>query len=64
MYGVLNEETDTIHRRAGDGSDCRTTCGATTHVADDHLRVTSVERALAESGSSKCGRCFVDGGGY
>lgn len=64
MRGVLNETTNTVHRKRSDGQDCRTACGATYHVSDDRLRPTSVDRALADSTASKCGRCFSDGGGY
>lgn len=64
MRGIVNERTNTVHRQRGSESDYRTACGATLHVSEDCLRPTSVDEALAESTTCKCGRCFADGGGY
>ena len=64
MDGVLNETTKKIHKHENDRSDFQTTCGATTHVTHDHLRLISIERAVADTNVTKCGRCFADGSGY
>jgi len=64
MDGVLNETTNKIHRHEVGRSDFQTTCGATAHVAHDHLRLISIERAVADTSVTKCGRCFADGSGY
>ncbi len=64
MNGVLNETTNKIHRHESGRSDFQTTCGATAHVAHDHLRLISIERAVSNADVTKCGRCFADGSGY
>ena len=64
MNGVLNETTNKIHRHETGRSDFRTTCGATAHVAHDHLRLISIERAVTDANVTKCGRCFTDGSSY
>jgi hypothetical protein len=64
MKAVLNEYTGTIHRHRAEKSGLHTECGAAHFVDDDHLETTSLERAITDSDTSKCGRCFDDGGGY
>jgi len=62
--GVLNEITGTVHKREVGESPLHTVCGITYHVDTDHLRRTSVDRAMESLNVSKCGRCFEDGSGY
>ncbi|QLK25891.1 hypothetical protein HYG81_17715 [Natrinema zhouii] len=64
MNGVLNETTNKIHQHESGRSDFQTTCGATSHVAHDHLRLVPVEQAVSDVDANRCGRCFDDGGGY
>jgi len=64
MHGVLNETTNKIHRHESGRSDFQTTCGATSHVAHDNLRLVPVERAVSDADANRCGRCFDDGGSY
>lgn len=64
MRGVLNEATDTVHKREPGESDFQTACGATAHVPHDDLRVAPVDPTVASTNASKCGRCFDDGKGY
>lgn len=64
MDGVLNETTNKIHRHETGRSDFQTTCGATTHVTHDNLRLITIERAVTDVDATKCGRCFADGSGY
>jgi hypothetical protein len=63
MDAVVNRTTQTVHKRATEGSK-ETPCGATSHVDSSTLEHTSLQRARAAHGASKCGRCFEDGGGY
>lgn len=64
MNGVLNETTNKIHKYESGRSDFQTSCGATSHVAHEHLRLIPVERAVSDADANRCGRCFDDGGGY
>lgn len=64
MDGVLNETTGTVHRSQVGGPDLQTECGISYHVAPEQLRATTVERATAEFGANRCGRCFEGAGGY
>ncbi|MFB6087813.1 MAG: hypothetical protein ABEJ85_04770, partial [Haloarculaceae archaeon] len=61
--GVLNEVTNTVHKREPGGSEYETACGVTNHVTHDDLRGVRVERATGTD-ASKCGRCFRGAGGY
>ncbi len=61
MNGVLNETTNKIHKHERGRSDFQTTCGATSHVSHEDLRLIPVEQA---DDADRCGRCFEDGGGY
>ena len=64
MDAVLNEHTNTVHKREDDATDLHTSCGVTSHVDDHQLESMPVRRAVADRDASKCGRCFEDGGGY
>ncbi|WP_222919775.1 hypothetical protein [Natrinema sp. SYSU A 869] len=64
MNGVLNETTDKIHKYESGQSDFQTTCGATSHVAHEHLRLVPVEQAVSDGDVIRCGRCFTDGDSY
>lgn len=65
MNGVLNETTNTIHKRETGSADFQTECGATYHVSHDHLRiVAAIESTTDATSATKCGRCFDDAGGY
>lgn len=64
MDGVLNETTNKIHKYEHGRSDFQTTCGATAHVAHEHLRLISIEQAIGGADANRCGRCFADGSGY
>jgi hypothetical protein len=64
MEGVLNETTETVHKRESDPAHGEAKCGATSTVTHDQIRVVPVERAIDEKAATKCGRCFGDGGGY
>lgn len=62
MDGILNEITNTIHKREVGSAHLETVCGATYHVAEDHLCRTGLDSQT--NSATKCGRCFEDGGGY
>ncbi|MBZ6496243.1 hypothetical protein [Natrinema longum] len=64
MNGVLNETTNKIHKYESGQSDFQTSCGATSHVAHEHLRLVPVEQAIDGADADRCGRCFDEGGGY
>lgn len=64
MNGVLNESTNTVHKHKMGPSEFETECGLTNHVGPDYLRRTSIEQALSNETTSKCGRCFPGAGGY
>jgi hypothetical protein len=64
VEGVLNERTETVHKRESTESNPRTVCGVARHLDPAPSRETSVERAVARDGVHKCGRCFDDGNGY
>ena len=62
--GVLNENTNTVHKRRTGASGLRTECGGARHVERECLRCMPVERATDGVETSKCGRCFRGAGGY
>ncbi|ELY75033.1 hypothetical protein [Natrinema pallidum] len=64
MDGVLNEATDKLHKYESGQSDFQTTCGATSHVSHDHLRLVPVEQTATDGDVNRCGRCFTDGDSY
>ncbi|SEW02302.1 hypothetical protein [Natrinema salifodinae] len=63
MKGVLDETTNSLHKREPGRSDFQTSCGATAHVAHEHLRLISVDQAL-DGDANRCDRCFTDDDGY
>jgi hypothetical protein len=64
MDGLLNEVTNTVHKREAGTSDLRTPCGITYTVSEDQLRQTTLDQHTTSTIATKCGRCFDDGGGY
>lgn len=65
MDGILNEVTNTIHRRDPGRPERRAACGSTFHLSHDTLRVVSETEQVTEAvTTTKCGRCFEDGEGY
>jgi hypothetical protein len=65
MDEILNEVTNTVHRREAGGPKCRAACGSTFHLSHDKLRVVSETEQVTDAvTTTKCGRCFEDGGGY
>jgi len=64
MKGVLNESTEKVHKHEPHRTQGIAECGATSTVTHDNLRVLPVEEALDREATTKCGRCFGDGGGY
>lgn len=64
MTVLVNLRTDTVHRRDPRDRDDHTACGITYHLDHDHLRPVPFEEATSDCETSKCGRCFDDGGGY
>lgn len=64
MDAVLNRNTRTLHRRVARADALETPCGLTKHVDPARLRVTSLERAMVDTDSRRCGSCFEGAGGY
>lgn len=64
MEGILNEVTNTVHKPKVGTIGSQTRCGATAHITHDNLRTTSIESTIDNTDTSKCGRCFEEGGGY
>jgi hypothetical protein len=64
MDGILNEATNTLHKQEPGTSAFQTTCGITYNVPEDQLRQTTIDHLVTNTTTSKCGRCFDDGGGY
>ncbi len=62
--GIVNVNTDTLHKRKRGTSGFHTDCGVTRHLRQEQLRNTSVEQEIASNEISRCGRCFSDAGGY
>lgn len=63
-YGILNEQTGTIHERKGETKRLQATCGALRHVRSRQLYSIPIEEAIMQEEVTRCGRCFDDGGGY
>jgi hypothetical protein len=63
MDGILNEVTNTVHKQEPGSSALVTSCGVTNNLSEDQLRHTAIEQ-LVTTTTTKCGRCFDDGGGY
>ncbi len=65
MEVILNEVTNTVHRQETGRPERRAACGSTFHISHDKLRVVSEAEPGGEAATTtKCGRCFEDGGGY
>jgi len=64
MDGVLNERTNTIHKRELGGHEFQTVCGIACNVPPDHLRSESLDQLVGSVNTTECARCFEDGGGY
>lgn len=64
MSVLVNLSTNTVHRRDPGDRDGHTACGVTYHLEHDRLRTVPFEEATSDGETSKCGRCFDDGGGY
>jgi hypothetical protein len=64
MEIILNEVTNTVHRQETGRPERRAACGSTFHISHDKLRVVSEAEPGSEATTTKCGRCFEDGGGY
>lgn len=62
--GILNEVTATVHKSESDGAGFRTECGITNHLTHNNLQYVPVERAVARTEVTRCGRCFPGTGGY
>ncbi|QCJ47046.1 MULTISPECIES: hypothetical protein [Haloprofundus] len=63
MRGVLNEQTETVHKPT-DHAHRLTACGALFHVSEKATSVVDLADAVDDGGASRCGRCFDDAGGY
>ena len=64
MDGVMNERTNTVHRRLGGDGKLQSVCGVTTNLSQEQLHLVEIERASEDEGGEKCGSCFVDGRSY
>lgn len=64
MDGILNETTNTVHKQESGKSALETPCGVTNNLSEDHLRQTAIDQLVTTTNTTKCGRCFEDGGGY
>jgi uncharacterized metal-binding protein YceD (DUF177 family) len=64
MDGVLNESTNTVHRKAVSEHRLHTVCGVTHNLPEDNLQQVTIDQQIAATATSKCGRCFEEGGGY
>jgi hypothetical protein len=58
MDGILNEVTNTVHKQEPGTPGMETVCGATFHIAADHLRATDTDSLPASA--RKCSQCFHD----
>lgn len=65
MKGILNENTETIHKYEQEAKvGIQTACGAVSMVPSDQLQKMPVKQAVEGADISKCGRCFDEGNGY
>ncbi len=64
MDGILNEVTNTVHKQETGGRELHTVCGVTYNIAVDQLEPGGIDQLVTSPNTSKCGRCFEDGGGY
>lgn len=63
MDGILNEVTNTVHRREVGTSALETPCGVTHNLPEEQLRTAALDQ-IGTTTTTRCGRCFDDGGGY
>lgn len=64
MVGILNEATNTVHKQEIGTAGFQTPCGITYNVSEDQLRQATIDELVTSTVTTKCGRCFDDGGGY
>jgi hypothetical protein len=64
MDGVLNEAANTVHKQEVGKQTLESPCGATNNLSKDQLRQAAVDQLVSTTTTTKCGRCFDDGGGY
>ena len=64
MDGILDQSTNTVHKQKTGTSALRTPCGITYNVSEEQLHKTTIDQRVTDGGTTKCGRCFEDGGGY
>lgn len=64
MDGILNEVTNTVHKQQIGTLRLQTPCGIAYTVSEERLRPAAIDQAVANTDTTKCGRCFEDGGGY
>jgi hypothetical protein len=62
--GVLNETTNTIHRRDATRPGLESVCGVTYTLSKEYLRPAAIDRSGSQPEITRCGNCFEDGGGY
>ncbi len=62
MDQILNEGTNTVHKQKTGAAPLETPCGITYNVPEDQLRQITTDQLTTTT--TKCGRCFDDGGGY
>ncbi|MFC6725644.1 hypothetical protein ACFQE1_14970 [Halobium palmae] len=60
MRGLLNEQTEVVHRLEDDPAKL-TDCGALDYTVDPVTTVVDVGDATENGSAEKCGRCFEDG---
>lgn len=64
MNGILNETTNTVHKQETGAPGLQTPCGITNNVPEDQLSPTAIDQSDGTTDTTRCGRCFEDGGGY
>jgi hypothetical protein len=64
MDGILNETTNTLHKRETGNQGLEAACGATLHLFADNLQTAAIDSTAGRPETSKCGRCFDGVGGY
>ena len=63
MDGILNESANTVHKQEVGKQTLESPCGATNNLSRDQLCQAAINQ-LVSTTTTKCGRCFDDGGGY
>ena len=64
MNGILNETANTVHKQEVGKQTLESPCGATNNISEDQLRRATIDQLVSTTTTTKCGRCFNDGGGY